>query len=87
MIFKVESEFSNLANIRLIVESFTFNNLADAIIQSDVQMRRIIEAIRPSREQQYTSAKVMGTLHFATWNSSSKEERGNCNARSYVQPD
>ncbi len=27
---------------------FTFNNLADAFIQSDVQMRRIIEAIRPS---------------------------------------
>ncbi len=34
----------------------TFNHLADAFIQSDVQMRRTIEAIRPSREQQYTSA-------------------------------
>ncbi len=34
----------------------TFNHLADAFIQSDVQIRRIIEAIRPSREQQYTSA-------------------------------
>ncbi len=36
--------------------TFTFNHLADAYIQSDVQMRRTIEAIRPSREQQYTSA-------------------------------
>ncbi len=34
--------------------TFTFNHLADAFIQSDVQMRRTIEAIRPSREQQYT---------------------------------
>ncbi len=34
----------------------TFNHLADAFIQGDVQMRRTIEAIRPSREQQYTSA-------------------------------
>ncbi len=33
--------------------TFTFNHLADAFIQSDVQMRRTIEAIRPSREQQY----------------------------------
>ncbi len=31
--------------------TFTFNHLADAFIQSDVQMRRTIEAIRPSREQ------------------------------------
>ncbi len=36
--------------------TFTFNHLADAFIQSDVQMRRTIEAIRPSREQQYRSA-------------------------------
>ncbi len=36
--------------------TFTFNHLADAFIQSVVQMRRTIEAIRPSREQQYTSA-------------------------------
>ncbi len=36
--------------------TFTFNHLADAFIQSDVQMRRTVEAIRPSREQQYTSA-------------------------------
>ncbi len=36
--------------------TFTFNHLADAFFQSDVQMRRTIEAIRPSREQQYTSA-------------------------------
>ncbi len=36
--------------------TFTFNHLADAFIQSDVQMKRTIEAIRPSREQQYTSA-------------------------------
>ncbi len=36
--------------------TFTFNHLADAFIQSDIQMRRTIEAIRPSREQQYTSA-------------------------------
>ncbi len=36
--------------------TFTFNHLADAFIQSDVQMRRTKEAIRPSREQQYTSA-------------------------------
>ncbi len=35
--------------------TFIFNNLADAFIQSDLQMR-IIEAIRPMREQQYTSA-------------------------------
>ncbi len=35
--------------------TFTFNNLADACIQSDVQMRTI-EAIRPLRVQQYTSA-------------------------------
>ncbi len=34
--------------------TFTFNNFADTFIQSDVQMRRIIEAIRPLREQQYT---------------------------------
>ncbi len=40
--------------------TFTFNHLADAFIQSDVQMRRTIEAIRPSREQQYTS--VMTSL-------------------------
>ncbi len=33
--------------------TFTFNHLAEAFIQSDVQMRRTIEAIRPSREQQY----------------------------------
>ncbi len=37
--------------------TFTFNHLADAFIQNDVQMRRTIEAIRPSREQQYTSRK------------------------------
>ncbi len=36
-----------------IIFTFTFNHLADAFIQSDVQMRRTIEAIRPSREQQY----------------------------------
>ncbi len=40
--------------------TFTFNHLADAFIQSDLQMRRIIEAIRPSREQLYTS--VMTSL-------------------------
>ncbi len=40
----------------IITFTFTFNHLADAFIQSDVQMRRTIEAIRPSREQQYTSA-------------------------------
>ncbi len=40
----------------IIYITFTFNHLADAFIQSDVQMRRTIEAIRPSREQQYTSA-------------------------------
>ncbi len=32
--------------------TFTFNHLADAFIQSDLQMRRTIEEIRPSREQQ-----------------------------------
>ncbi len=42
---------------------FTFNHLADAFIQSDVQMRRTIKAIRPSREQQYTSA--MTSLSYA----------------------
>ncbi len=36
--------------------TFTLNHLADTFIQSDVQMRRTIEAVRPSREQQYTSA-------------------------------
>ncbi len=41
--------------ISIITFTFTFNHLADAFIQSDVQMRTI-EAIRPSREQQYTSA-------------------------------
>ncbi len=41
---------------RVITFTFTFNHLADAFIQSNVQMRRTIEAIRPSREQQYTSA-------------------------------
>ncbi len=50
----------NQARIKMFVfnwrTTFTFNHLADAFIQSDVQMRRTIEAIRPSREQQYTSA-------------------------------
>ncbi len=49
--------------------TFTFNHLADAFIQSDVQMRRTIEAIRPSREQQYTSAmtslSLSSTVHVA----------------------
>ncbi len=48
--------------------TFTFNHLADAFIQSDVQMRRI-EAIRPSREQQYTSAMTSlsksSTVHLS----------------------
>ncbi len=39
---------------------FSFNHFADAFIQSDVQRRRIIEEIRPLREQQYTS--VMTSL-------------------------
>ncbi len=47
----------NIVNAVVISQfTFTFNHLADAFIQSDVQMRRTIEAIRPSREQQYTSA-------------------------------
>ncbi len=36
--------------------TFTCSHLADAFIQSDLQMRRTIEAIRATREQQYTSA-------------------------------
>ncbi len=48
---------------------FTFNNLADAFIQSDVHMRRIIEEIRASREQQYISAMTglsqSSTVHVA----------------------
>ncbi len=31
--------------------TFTFNHLADTFIQSDLQMRRAIEAISPTREQ------------------------------------
>ncbi len=51
------SAFSdNKGSTGRITFTFTFNHLADAFIQSDVQMRRTIEAIRPSREQQYTSA-------------------------------
>ncbi len=42
--------------LKITLHYITFNHLADAFIQSDVQMRRTIEAIRPSREQQYTSA-------------------------------
>ncbi len=42
--------------VQILTFTFTFNHLADAFIQSDIQMRRTIEAIRPSREQQYTSA-------------------------------
>ncbi len=38
--------------------TFTFNHLADAFIQSDVQMKRTIEAIRPSKEQQYTQGSL-----------------------------
>ncbi len=51
----IESSFY-VAGWFLLHLTFTFNHLADAFIQSDVQMRRTIEAIRPSREQQYTSA-------------------------------
>ncbi len=42
-----------------LLSTYTFNHLADAFIQSDVQMR-ITEAIRREREQQYTS--VMTSL-------------------------
>ncbi len=48
------------AGVATLTFTFTFNHLADASIQSDVQLRRTIEAIRPSREQQYTS--VMTSL-------------------------
>ncbi len=41
--------------VKTVMSMFTFNHLADAFTQSDVLMR-IIEATRPSREQQYTSA-------------------------------
>uniref|UniRef100_A0A672P0H6 Ig-like domain-containing protein n=1 Tax=Sinocyclocheilus grahami TaxID=75366 RepID=A0A672P0H6_SINGR len=34
---------------------FTFNHLADAFIQSDLRMRRTIDAITPTGEQQHTS--------------------------------
>ncbi len=47
--------------------TFTFNHLADAFIQSDVQMRRTIEAIRPSREQQYTSAMTSASVSLAQY--------------------
>ncbi len=43
-----------------LLSTYTFNHLADAFIQSDEQMRRITEAIRREREQQYTS--VMTSL-------------------------
>ncbi len=53
--------YRNISAISRIVSYYiyiyiTFNHLADAFIQSDVQMRRTIEAIRQSREQQYASA-------------------------------
>ncbi len=48
----------------------TFNHLADAFIQSNVRMRRIIEEIRASREQQYTSVMTglsqSNTVHVAS---------------------
>ncbi len=40
--------------------TFTFNHLADAFIQSDCQMR--IEAIKPTKEQQYVSAVTSPVL-------------------------
>ncbi len=52
----LHSKYLYLYSQHLFTFTFTFNHLADAFIQSDVQMRRTIEAIRPSREQQYTSA-------------------------------
>ncbi len=55
MIYHISTLFDHWMANR-ITFTFTFNHLADAFIQSDVQMRRTIEAIRPSREQQYTSA-------------------------------
>ncbi len=55
-ILKFLGTYPNDNDELLIKFTFTFNHLADAFIQSDVQMRRTIEAIRPSREQQYTSA-------------------------------
>ncbi len=46
--------------VKTVMSMFTFNHLADAFTQSDVLMRRIIEAVRPSREQRYT--RVMTSL-------------------------
>jgi len=46
------------------ITKFTFNHIADTFIHSDVQMRRITEAFRPSREQQNTSA--MASLYTST---------------------
>ncbi len=54
--FRIRTSFGEFFSIVVLTFTFTFNHLADAFIQSDVQMRRTIEAIRPSREQQYTSA-------------------------------
>ncbi len=47
--------------VRLHYITFTFNHLADAFIQSDCQMR-IIEAIKPTKEQQYVSAVTSPVL-------------------------
>ncbi len=52
----IKNPHSSISDFTTFTFTFTFNHLADAFIQSDVQMRRTIEAIRPSREQQYTSA-------------------------------
>ncbi len=47
--------------MRLHYIMFTFNHLADAFFQSDCQMR-IIEAIKPTKEQQYVSAVTSPVL-------------------------
>ncbi len=53
-----------------ITQTFALNLLGDPFIQSYVQMRRIIEAIRPSREQKYTSVMTSlsqsCTIHVAS---------------------
>ncbi len=52
MLIKLKFQFSFVVYIYII---FTFSFLAEAFIQSDLQMRRI-EAIKTTKEQQYASA-------------------------------
>ncbi len=53
--FVLKFQFSFVIYIYII---FTFYYLAEAFIQSDLQMRRI-EAIKPTKEQWYASATLI----------------------------